>query len=149
VKIHNSDYEFIDLITNSSNVYEINWRKNYPYQWYGEKPYSKPYVFISNQKDYDFLRTKKSEYIDFDKYVLFFGLFDLLYNVNIPSLGVYFDNSAQELLFYFEINERVVKSPPRGIGTQSIPVRVSKTITYLIPRKYFNENIIIKYCNFH
>lgn len=134
-------YEWYDTILNTNNIHKIRWDvNNISYRDAGD---NEPYMFILNQEQYNIVRTSYSQNIDFDNYILFVGLFRV---TSIGWLQVIFDNEDNITMLSFQMdvraNERI------SIG-QSIKKRGLKSVSYLIPKKYFNDTKRLLYVVWH
>ncbi|MCL2597337.1 MAG: hypothetical protein FWD66_06715 [Paludibacter sp.] len=121
----------IAYIERVDDVVEINWEKEgYKYNLQGYN--NLPYVFITNEAEYDSLRIENSANIDFGKFVLFSGLFCSNTCNTISHLSlIRRDNNMQ----YF-MNFGMYRQP--DLPTNVECKEIISPVTFLIPCNFFN-----------
>lgn len=127
-------YSPVAGVQSADDFIGINWNKeNYNYQTYGYD--NMPYIVITNQEEYDNLKLPYSESVDFNKYVLFSGLFSVRSCKKNPGLGYYYHLPSNRYFLYFFIDKE-------GIAPSNCK-DIDRPITYLIPREFFYNTSVI------
>jgi len=143
LRVNISSITNIDAIDSETYKYQISWdNPNFRYDWLDY--YEIPYVIIDNQEDYNFIRHRnaRTRLIDFDKYVLFVCLImksscsdNQYYGDGKPTLNVYYDKEKKTIyLCFYDTGRSTLRQ-----GCKYVP----KQVSFLIPRKYYDDTKII------
>ncbi|MDR2840349.1 MAG: hypothetical protein LBV75_03645 [Paludibacter sp.] len=135
-------YNYAGGVERADDFISINWNKeNYKYSIYGYD--DMPYVFITSQHDYESLKTTNSAaYINFNKYVLFSGLFYINPCNLMPGLGLW-ERGKNYYYLYFWINN---KHDNLSADCQE---RITP-LTFLIPYEYLKlTNYKVYFSEYH
>ena len=129
----NRTYSAIAGIKSVDNMISINWEL-----YNKKKSNALPYVYtvIRSEEEYNKLKLPNSAYVNFDKYVLFSGLFYVLSCKKAPELGLYREITSKVQFLYFVINKRIHED-------ETDCEEIYKPITYLIPCEYIDRSNVI------